>query len=96
MKKLSEMKLATEAILTEMETAVKGERPVGNGTEYYGPSNPSSITTYVDGMNWGEDGSSGSIFGDSYSIHRHYEPDFFNNVKPEGEGKMLVEKRREK
>ncbi|WP_435262904.1 hypothetical protein [Tenacibaculum sp. nBUS_03] len=90
--KLSEMKLAAEAMLTEMETVVKGERPVGNGTEYYGPSNPSHITTIVDmGLTF-SDGGVGSMFGDSWNIYRH-----FKEVgNKEGEGKMLVEKRESK
>lgn len=80
MKKLSEMKIAKEAILTEMETAAKGGVKVGTGTNYYGPSNPSSISTYVDGMYWGSDGSSGSLFGDSWSatFERLAEPGSMN------------------
>lgn len=67
MKQLSEMKIAKEAILSEMEASSKGGVRVGTGTNYYGPSNPSSISTYVDGMYWGSDGSEGSLFGDSWS-----------------------------
>lgn len=39
----------------------------GSNTSYYGPSNPSSITTYLDGMNIGSDGNSGSLAGDSWA-----------------------------
>lgn len=76
MKKLSEMQIAKDAILSDVESSDKGGRKVGNGTDYYGPSNPSSITTYVDGMHWGEDGSSGSLFGDRYDIYAYHEPVF--------------------
>ncbi len=70
MKKLSEMKIAKDAMLSDIETAVKGGYvKVGAGTNYYGPSNPTSITTYLDGMNIGSDGLSGSIGGDSWSVN---------------------------
>jgi len=69
MKKLNEMKIAKEAILSELESSILiGGRPrVGDYTSYYGPDNPSSLFTYVDGAPWGEDGTSGSLFGDSWA-----------------------------
>lgn len=70
MKKINEMKMAKSAILSEMEKSnIGGWVKVGPGTNYYGPSNPSHITTYVDGMYWGEDGLSGSLFGDYWSVN---------------------------
>lgn len=71
MKKLSEMTIGKDAILSEMEAAAKGGMRTGANTNYVGPSNPSSIQTYVDFGNgpepWGTDGNSGSLFGDSWS-----------------------------
>lgn len=68
MKTLSEMQIAKEAILSEMEVSSVGGIRVGAGTDYSGPSNPSSVSTYVDGMSTGDDGTSGSMFGDSWSL----------------------------
>ncbi len=71
MKKLSEMKIAKSAILSPIESAAKGgENVVGPGTTYYGPRYPTHITTYVDGMYWGEDSHSGSLFGDWWHIDK--------------------------
>lgn len=83
MKKLSEMKIAKDALLSDIETAVKGGYvKVGAGTNYYGPSNPRSITTYLDGINIGSDGMSGSIGGDSWSV----------NGAIEGAGRLMIAK----
>ncbi len=68
MKKLSEMKIAKDAVLSEIEVSSIGGYRLGSNTSYNGPSNPSSITTLVDGDYWGQDGSSGSLFGDSWSL----------------------------
>lgn len=74
MKKLSEMKIAKDAILSSIEAAAKGGRNVvGPGTTYYGPSAPTSIATYVDGIYWGPDGHNGSLFGDYWSIDKPLE-----------------------
>lgn len=67
MKKVTEMKVAKEAILSEMEASTKGGLDHGLTTNYSGPSQPRSLTTYVDGNLYGADGSSGSLFGDSWS-----------------------------
>jgi len=68
MKKLSEMKIAKEAVLSEMETRVTGGNQVGSNTNYYGPGNPTSIATYIDGVYFGQDAGTGSLYGDSWSI----------------------------
>jgi len=65
MKKLTEMKIAKEAILSEIDSSIKGGRP--SSTNKYG-SGGGSISTYVDGVSWGSDASSGSLFGDSWSF----------------------------
>lgn len=71
MKKLSEMKIAKDAILSPIEAAAKGGNIVtGEGTTYYGPQYPTSITTYVDWIYWGEDGYDGYLFGDYWHIDR--------------------------
>ncbi|MFY9311595.1 MAG: hypothetical protein WAQ28_21300 [Bacteroidia bacterium] len=69
MKKVTEMKIAKEAILSEMEASAKGGVDISNPskTNYSGPSQPRSITTYVDGNLYGADGTSGSLYGDSWS-----------------------------
>lgn len=64
------MKIAKEAILSELESSLlMGGLPRidGTNTSYYGPDNPASLSTYVDGVPWGEDGMSGSLFGDSWA-----------------------------
>jgi len=71
MKSFQEMQIQKELLMSEQEKIeVIGGRQVGNGTDYFGPSNPSSISTYVDGFYWGSDGTSGNLFGDSYNIAR--------------------------
>ncbi len=74
MKKLHEMKIAKEALLTELEaSSLIGGRPrTGDNTSYHGPDNPSSLATYVDGVPWGEDGMSGSLFGDWWACSLEY------------------------
>lgn len=68
MKKLSEMKFSKDALLSKFDSLAMGAvRVGGTNTSYYGPSNPSSITTYVDGMSIGSDGNTGSLYGDSWS-----------------------------
>ncbi|MDO9186371.1 MAG: hypothetical protein Q7W13_10205 [Bacteroidia bacterium] len=67
MKKVTEMKIAKEAILSEMEASTKGGVDKGSTTNYVGPSQPRSLTTYVDGNLYGADGSSGSLYGDSWA-----------------------------
>lgn len=67
MKKISEMNIAKEAILSKMESSNKGGL-VGLNTNYYGPAHPSSLTTLVDGAPWGNDNASGSLFGDTWSF----------------------------
>lgn len=91
MKKLSEMRIAKEAILSDLENAaLKGGKFIdfGNGTTYNGPSNPSSIETYVDGMHWGQDGGVGSLFGDSWNIYA-----YGIMMDPRGEASLLEVKR---
>lgn len=68
MKKLSEMKIAKSAILSDFETATMGGMQVGSGTNYTGPDNPSTIETYVDGMPVGQDSGTGNLAGDSWNI----------------------------
>jgi len=71
MEKLSVMKIAKDAILSSIESSAKGGKNVtGANTSYSGPSAPTSITTYVDGMNWGSDGHVGRLFGDSWAIDK--------------------------
>lgn len=65
MKRLSEMNIAKEAMLSTVDATAKGGRPAS--TNKYG-SGGGSITTYVDGMSWGSDASSGSLFGDRWSF----------------------------
>jgi len=72
MKKLSEMKIAKKAILSDSETAFMGGTQVGSGTSYIGPGNPASIATYVDGIYFGEDQPIGNLFGDSWNIEASY------------------------
>lgn len=72
MKKLAEMKIAQKAILTEIEASSKGGKPVFSGpnakdSSYFGPSSPSSITTFWEGMNMGADGAQGGYGGDNWS-----------------------------
>ena len=82
MRKLSEMKIAKEAMLSEVETAEKGGRVVtGANTNYYGPSNPTSLYTYVDGFPWGPDELSGSLFGDSWRTYAVKEEPSFQIAK---------------
>lgn len=83
MKTINDMKVAKTAILSEMDNSSIGGYKVGSNTSYSGPSNPSSISTYVDGSYWGSDGSSGSLFGDSWNIG-------FSLASPAG--KMLIKK----
>jgi len=84
MKKLSEMKIAKDAILSSIEAAAKGGFiQTGPGTTYTGPSNPTHITTYVDGMYWGEDGFDGFLFGDWWHIDKP--------IGMEGPGKFLID-----
>jgi hypothetical protein len=69
MKKLSEMKIAKSAILSDYELSTLGGRPVGSGTNYEGPDNPTFITTLVDNQQLpGNDGEIGNIAGDSWNI----------------------------
>lgn len=71
MKKLSEMQIAKDAILSPIEAAAKGGDIVtGPGTTYIGPRNPTRIVTYVDGMYWGEDPHDGHLFGDWWHIDK--------------------------
>jgi len=74
MKKLSEMRIAKDAILSPIEAAAKGGRNVtGPGTTYYGPSAPTTLYTYVNGDYWGEDPHDGSLFGDWWHIDKPME-----------------------
>lgn len=88
MKKLSEMKFSKDALLSSIDSAAMGAYvSVGKGTSYYGPSNPSSITTYVDGINMGSDGLSGSLYGDSWATR-------FEEGGSTGDGTLKVMKQR--
>lgn len=87
MKKLSEMKFSKEALLSSMDSVAMGAYvSVGRGTSYYGPSNPSSITTYVDGAPMGSDGLSGSMYGDSWATR-------FEQGGSTGEGTLNIAKK---
>jgi len=70
MKNIKEMVVAKEAMLTEIEASlIKGRQvATGPGTIYSGPANPTRLDTYVDGMYWGEDPLSGSLFGDWWRV----------------------------
>ncbi len=87
MRTVKQMLSAKGVMLSEMESSmVKGNYvKVGAGTSYYGPSNPTSISTYVDGFPWGEDGLSGSLFGDSWAVYAVAGAD-------SGPGKLLTRK----
>lgn len=84
MKKVSAFKAAKAAILSEMEQSVlNGGRVVcGANTAYYGPDNPSSISTYVDGFPAGEDGTSGSGWGDTWATYL--------TAAPSGSGRFVI------
>lgn len=64
------MKIAKHAILSQFECVDSGGAYVetGDTTKYYGPSNPTNISTYVDGFYWGSDAHKGSLFGDWWAI----------------------------
>ena len=68
MKKLIEMKIAKEAILSSVEADAKGGNVWGASTSYQGPASPTSLTTYVDGFNMGADPYSGRAWGDWWNI----------------------------
>lgn len=68
MKKLSELKIAKNAILSKSETSLTGGTQVGSGTNYSGPDNPTYIETIVDGNSIGQDQTIGNAFGDSWNI----------------------------
>lgn len=85
MKKVSEFKVAKAAILSEIEqSALNGGRVVcGNSsTSYHGPDNPTSISTYVDGFPQGDDGTSGSGWGDSWATYL--------TAAPIGDGRLII------
>ncbi|GEM_PF-2952313 len=71
MKKLSEMKIAKEAILSPIEAAAKGGYIyTGHGTTYYGPEYPTNIRTYEDWVFVGEDGYDGCLNGDFWHLDK--------------------------
>ena len=64
MKKLSEMKIEKDAILSSNECIDLGAAIVGDSTGYNGPDNPSSISTTVDGLPIGSDAYRGRLLSD--------------------------------
>lgn len=56
------------AILGDMDLSGKGAASWGSNTTYLGPSNPSSVATYVDGVYWGSDAQSGKLYGDWWDL----------------------------
>ncbi|NLA23539.1 MAG: hypothetical protein GX879_01090 [Bacteroidales bacterium] len=68
MKKLSEMKIAKEAILSSVEADAKGGNMWGTNTSYQGPDHPISLTTLLDGIDIGTDPYRGRLGGDYWVI----------------------------
>lgn len=68
MKKLSELKIAKDAILSNVEADAKGGNIWGTNTSYQGPDNPTSLTTFENGINMGSDPYRGRLGGDYWVI----------------------------
>ena len=74
MKTLNEMKISKNALLTELEAndLVGGYIQVyGSNTHYSGSLNPQRLLTAVDGEIIGQDGFSGSLYGDRWESINH-------------------------
>jgi hypothetical protein len=86
MRNIKDMLVAKGAMLAKVEASViKGRQVItGPGTSYSGPANPTRLYTYVDGMPWGEDPLSGSLFGDWWRVTAV--------AAPSGVGKLLATK----
>ncbi|MDR2836944.1 MAG: hypothetical protein LBV69_12290 [Bacteroidales bacterium] len=67
MKTVKELKMAKDAILKDVDLNKNGKQ-LTCSTNYYGPSNPASITTFIDGFNMGSDNGRGSYGDDSWNI----------------------------
>ena len=69
MKTISELMSEKSAILGAQELSGKGSAMWGSNTMYYGPSNPSSVATYIDGNYCGKDAHSGKLCGDWWDLY---------------------------
>lgn len=67
MKKLSELKIAKEAILSSVEADAKGGNAWGSNTSYFGPECPTTLHTDYDGL-FITDSYTGRMGGDWWSI----------------------------
>lgn len=56
------------AILGDIELSSKGSMAWGDSTNYFGPTNPSSVTTLVDGAPFGQDNLRGKLYGDWWDL----------------------------
>ncbi len=56
------------AILGDIELSSKGSMAWGDSTNYFGPTNPSSVTTLVDGTSYGQDNLRGKLYGDWWDL----------------------------
>ena len=71
MKNLVELKKEKNAILGNVDLSGKGKASWGANTNYVGPSNPSTVTTLLDGQpipGGGRDGLTGRMFGDWWDL----------------------------
>jgi len=69
MKKLSEMKIAKDAILSPLEADAKGGNAWGSNTSYAGPTAPTTLLTdWGQGPPYDPDPYSGRMLGDWWNI----------------------------
>ncbi|NLA23650.1 MAG: hypothetical protein GX879_01660 [Bacteroidales bacterium] len=81
MKKLSEMKIAKEAILSSVEADAKGGNAWGSNTSYVGPAAPTQLWTDFVGN---PDPYSGRMYGDWWRIDDSMADPFYGmiSIKP--------------
>ncbi|MDD2634030.1 MAG: hypothetical protein PHW82_00865 [Bacteroidales bacterium] len=68
MKSLNQIKKEKQSLLGDIDFSQTGGMYLGANTSYMGPSNPSSLTTILDGLDLGRDPFSGSLAGDRWKI----------------------------